>query len=353
MLHSITVSNVNDGLSEALHWLRQDGIVATSRNGVVLKSDGPFITTYKNPCHRVMFSALRDANPFFHHMEAIWMLAGANDVQFPSRYVKQIAQYSDDGETLHGAYGYRWRTLFGYDQLEYVIKMLRSDLTTRRAVLAMWNAYDGNPPTPDLMYAASGGKDAPCNTHVYFSMRCDALDMSVLCRSNDAVWGCYGANAVHFSMLLQFIAEAVGVPVGHYTQFSNDLHVYLDRPDVDRLIATVPSGMARHRFEVRYQSDDRYRAWYMQSVTPLIAEGETYEAFLKDAELFVSDPDGDATYSTGYFEKVVAPMQVAHTAYKKKEYTDALYAAEAIAAYDWKTACIDWLERRINNATQA
>ena len=348
MLRSITVSNVNDGLSEALHWLKQDGIVDTSRNGAVLRSSGPVVTTYTNPLQRVMFSALRDANPFFHLMESIWMFAGSDDVHFPARYAKQIAEYSDDGVVLAGAYGRRWRRHFGIDQLTAIIHELRTNPSTRRCVLSMW---DGS---CDLTYAIHSGRDAPCNTHAYFTMRAGALDMAVLCRSNDAIWGCYGANAVHFSMLLQFVAEAVDVPVGRYTQFSNDLHVYLDRPDVDRLIHHVPEAGLSDKpwFDVRYQPDNRYAHWYMQKVTPLINIGETCEEFLHDAQMFVSDPDGDAVYRTEYFDEVVMPMQIAHTAYKLRDFYGALAAVHEVAAVDWQTAGTEWLERRINNAKQ-
>lgn len=277
------------------------------------------------------------------------MLAGSDDVNFPSSYAKQIAQYSDDGETLNGAYGHRWRELFGYDQLDFVIKMLRSDPVTRRAVITMWNPYDGNPPTPDLMYAAAGGKDAPCNTHIYFSTVRGALDMTVCCRSNDAVWGAYGANAVHFSMLLQFIAEAVGMQVGRYHQVSNNLHVYLDRPDVSRLFAHSESAELVS-WDVKYVPDTRYQYWDMQEAKPLLLPDEHYTEFLRDAEEFVADPTGDTRFRTLYFNTVVGPMQIAHMAYRRRDFEAALNACEHITDTPWRTACIEWLGRRAQNA---
>jgi len=338
MVRTITVNNVNEALSEALWHLKTEGVVTDSRNGAVLAAPDPVITTYTQPTQRVMLSALRDANPFFHHMEAIWMLAGANDVAFPSTYAKQIAAYSDDGETLNGAYGHRWRTHFGGDQLVWLINLLRSDPHTRRAVLGMWDA------SSDLAKTQSS-KDVPCNTHAYFSTTRGALDMTVCCRSNDAVWGAYGANAVHFSMLLQFIAEAAGLPVGHYHQLSNNLHIYLDRPDVDRLIFR-----STDRIDVKYQPDTRYQYWYMQAIKPLILPAEHYTEFLRDAEEFVSDPTGDTQFRTCYFNEVVAPMQVAHMAYRERDFEAALIACVDITDTPWQTACSEWLERRRNNA---
>jgi hypothetical protein len=46
----------------------------------VLVSQTPVVTCYSAPTQRVLFSPMRDANPFFHLMEALWMLAGRDDV---------------------------------------------------------------------------------------------------------------------------------------------------------------------------------------------------------------------------------------------------------------------------------
>lgn len=345
-MRTITANNVNDALSEGLHWLRVAGEVSDSRNGRVLRSPEPVATTYLNPCQRVLFSPLRDANPFFHHMEAIWMLAGANDVLTPSQYAKQIAEYSDDGVTLNGAYGYRWRKHFGYDQLTSVIELLRRDPSTRRAVIAMW---DGG---QDLDSVHRGSLDVPCNTNIFFSLYRNKLNMTVCCRSNDAVWGAYGANAVHFSMLQQFVAEAVGAGVGVYVQISNDFHAYVERPDVARLI---------NAHGVHYTPFDIYAPTpFTDEVKPLrmLPEGCDAQveaaAFLYDAEEFVynsvDDSDDDVVihlpYRTLYFNMVTYPMRLAWLAHKAGRRAAALEHARNIAAPDWSYACISWLERR-------
>jgi hypothetical protein len=73
------------------------------------------------------------------------------------------------------------------------------------------------------------GKDLPCNLTATFQINVDgALDLSVFNRSNDIIWGCYGANAVHFSFLLEYMARWIGVPVGRYSQISINWHGYLE-----------------------------------------------------------------------------------------------------------------------------
>src|SRR4051812_26055273 len=80
-----------------------------SRNGPVLMIEEPVIITYEKPNERVLFDANRDANPFFHLFESIWMLSGSNELAPVQYFANNISNYSDDGKTLNGAYGYRWR----------------------------------------------------------------------------------------------------------------------------------------------------------------------------------------------------------------------------------------------------
>ena len=61
-----------------------------------------------------------------------------------------------------------------------------------------------------------------------FSKRNGVLNMSVTNRSNDIVWGLFGANAVHMSILHEYMAARTESKVGVYTHFSNNAHAYLD-----------------------------------------------------------------------------------------------------------------------------
>jgi hypothetical protein len=114
-MHVIRARNVNDAFSQALGYLEKYGIRRDSRNGPVLLSPEPVTTVYSHPLERVLFWSERDANPFFHLYEALYFLAGRNEVEPLARYAKQMREYSDDGEIFHGSYGYRWRHHFDLD----------------------------------------------------------------------------------------------------------------------------------------------------------------------------------------------------------------------------------------------
>ena len=327
----ITARNVNEALCEGLTWLTVAGEEESSRNGPVLVSPSPAMTTYLNPRERVLFSPLRDANPFFHLMESLWMLGGRNDLAFPLQFNSRFGDYSDDGITLHGAYGFRWREHFGVDQLMRLAEELRTP-GTRRAVLGMWD------PAVDLGRA---GADLPCNTHAYFSVRTDGgghptLDMTVLCRSNDAIWGAYGANAVHFSMLQEVLAELVGARVGRYTQYSHNFHVYLEKFPREQL----------HLLAGDAARNDLYGSPVLEMCpTPLI--GHDAKLWLMELDVFLSDAAGDTLYEEPFFNEVAAPVYNAWLARRRGDLDGCLSALACCQAPDWRYACEAWVTRRL------
>lgn len=341
-IRPITATNPNVALEDALWWLKTSGVVNDSRNGRVVQAPAPVISVYTKPEQRVVFSALRDASPFFHLYEALWMLAGRNDVDTVSYYAKQMTAFSDDGDVLHGAYGFRWRHWFGFDQLAEIIALLKRDPKSRRAVLTMWS------PNGDLI-AAEGGvgginaKDVPCNTQVYFDMTRGVMDMTVCNRSNDAIWGCYGANVVHMSFLQEFIARTLGVPVGVYYQFSNNFHMYVDREDCQRLMDA--SAQDKSQWVVRYTADDRYAQG--MGTFPLFFAPEESEAWLDDCEAVAHFPTADHHGRHPFFRDVVVPMMSAHAAYKDGDLPRAIQVAQGCKAPDWRAAGVEWLERRL------
>jgi thymidylate synthase len=323
-VHSIVVANVNYALDKALWWLRTAGLEEDSRNGKVVVSPGPVATTYLHPRERVLFNPSRDANPFFHFFEALWMLAGRNDVDFLAQFNSRIATYSDDGKVLAGAYGFRWLQHFNIDQLQRVEGMLKKDPNTRRAVVSMWD------PTMDLGHP---GNDRPCNTHIYFNVRNDALSMMVCCRSNDMIWGAYGSNVVHFSFLQEYLAGRLGLSVGVYTQMSFNAHVYTEICDVKNTISPIT------------RIDDRYPQLSGYEFPMMITHEDKY---LWDDDLYdffergITEPPNHAP-RTQFFREVVHPM---YRLWEGRRTSRVLELAEQVLAPDWRMACLEWISRR-------
>lgn len=388
----VTFRNVNDAFRDMVDTFNGRTSLnlrrSTSRNGDVLYIQEPVIITYTHPQERVLFNQARDCNPFFHLYEALWMLAGRNDVAPLAYYNSNIANYSDDGQTFNGAYGYRWRKaqvpddetwvaqgseFKTIDQLKLIIDHLKAVPDSRRVVLTMWNVEDdllkiGTPidttteankefrthkPNPNY------SKDVCCNTHVYFSLRetqcppndhsCQAcggrfLDMTVCNRSNDLIWGLLGANAVHFSFLQEYMAACIGVEVGVYNQITNNCHVYLN-----------DKWQPEKWLNDDYLNPYLCNPWRAQDqpfpLFPLVKDPATFD---KELVSFVGNNrqqfvDGDVPpelVSEPFLRDAAQPMFNAFHAHKRRDYTRALEWIDKVQADDWRIAGRNWLLKR-------
>jgi hypothetical protein len=157
--------------------------------------------------------------------------------------------------------------------------------------------------------------------------------MTVLNRSNDIVWGCYGANAVHMSVLQEFVALAIGVPVGSYTQVSNDWHIYEKH-----------FALMEHPFEAR---DDVYLPTWRH--VPLFAVPESPWIVQREFELFCDNVlagDFYGSYVSSYVNWVLQPLAKSWKCYKEGSFTRAVSYASTIADTAIQVACLEWLERK-------
>lgn len=327
----ISVTNVNQALNRCLDWLSAAGIEENSRNGPVIVSPEPVLVTYRIPGERVLFSPKRDANPFFHLMESLWILMGRDDIAWPAFFNKRFIEYSDDGVTQWGAYGTRWRHWFHYDQLKTIVKELKANPESRRCVLTMW---DGK---LDLAKAIAGGRDVPCNTHVYFDRRGfkGSLNITVCNRSNDLIWGLAGANAVQFSMLLEYMAAHIGCAVGEYRQFTNNLHAYTAVAGDREQMRSLAADAAKHDYYAN------------EPVAPMLMVRDPDEWNIELKRFLIHPEMPGRCYTEPFFAEVVAPMyRCWHE--RKKEGLNGVMHAEEIRAEDWRRVCLEWLQRREN-----
>jgi len=310
--------NVNIIFPMGLQLLQEYGVERSSRNGPTLEVMEPVSVTYERPTERVLFDKERDANPFFHLFESLWMLAGRNDVAFLNEYNSQMKQYSDDGEGFNAAYGQRLRSGFGFDQIDTVIKRLRANVDDRRAVLQIWDATD----------LRKESKDYACNLVITPRIRYGKLDWTVFNRSNDYVFGLTGANAVHLSIIHEYVATMAGLETGRYTQITNCLHAYTDNPVWQRV----------------KDSPGNFNDLYVQRKVapfPLITKIHDWD---NDLRRWMECPWADNHYTDGFFNQVAKPMAIAHRAHKENK--DGLKYVGAIGATDWQVACVNWLEKR-------
>lgn len=392
-----TYNNVNDafaGLVSIFHTGYGPLETMSSRAGEVISMREPVTVTYRNPRQRVLFNRARDANPFFHLYEALWMLAGRNDVAPLAWYNSRISDItSDDGLTFNGAYGYRWRKATVYDppdddfcvdQLAVLIEHLKRLPNSRRAVLQMWNVEDDllnigpDKALKDVCCNLSGvfqvengvcrsceGKgtivpwsDPTCNTPNNLCPECKGrpnevpryLNMTVFNRSNDLIWGMLGANVVHFSVLQEYMAAHLGLDVGQYHQISANLHVYTERWKPEEWLAI--DGM-NGWYNNGGLEPNRFKPF------PLVQNPTVFDREVGPfVDMFYDAPAGTRwnegrweahsaiRWQEPFLDKVAQPMFHAFYMHKNRDYSAALHWLKRVEADDWRIAGTEWIGRR-------
>lgn len=340
---SLHVRNVGEALPIGLLMLNELGTQAESRGLQTIRVHGPVLTIYGRPEERVLFEPERDANPFFHLIESLWVLGGSKRVELPKLFLNNIDRFSDNGVTFHGAYGYRLRSAFGFDQINRAIDMLVSKPDTRQCVLSIWH------PEMDM---GTDTKDMPCNDMIMLEVVEGRLNMLVCNRSNDAIWGAYGANAVQFSMIQEFIAISAGLERGMYTQQSNNFHIYTDNPywlkfkEKDMIVEKLLS--------------ESYNPYLDGTVAarPIAVNALDAVLLARDCEnMCATVENGDSLgfieYRSSFGQQVVRPVVAGYGAYKEKKYDEALKVLEDVAAQDWRLAMQQWVMRRAEKAVKA
>ena len=323
---ALTTRNVNDAYYAGCQILQKLGVPTTSRYGDVLRLPQPLSTRYERPQERVLFHSRRDANPFLHLFDALWILQGRQDVEFLSRFAKRMTEFSDNGVTYWGAYGFRLRYGFGYDQLKTAIKLLKRNPLDRRVVLTIWDGRH------DL---GKDSKDIPCNDLVKLDAAHGALNGYVFNRSNDIIWGAYGANAVQFSILLEYLAAMIGIPLGAYEQISTDFHAYVD--------------VWTDKHPLNQPENDPYRDQAVHPF-PLVTYPDEWDRDLSILFGWMCGPthelDQVPQFADPFFAHVAAPMYTVHHLWKLGLKGEAWDYTENVKAEDWNLAIHEWMARR-------
>ena len=183
-----------------------------------------------NPRNRIPYVKGRELSIHYLVAELLWYLSGNDSTEWISNYSTFWSKISDDGQTANSAYGAR---IFKphdriakvvnetWTQWNYVIKELKSDPDSRRAVVHIRSPQD----------SILAQLDVPCTLSLQFFLRNDCVYMVTSMRSSDVILGlAYDVPAftIFQELLALQLTKELGRPIGlgSYTHLSASLHVY-------------------------------------------------------------------------------------------------------------------------------
>jgi len=212
-----------------------------SRNGVTKEVLQASFTILK-PESRWVFSRLPALNIAFALVEVIWIMSGRKDSKFINFFNKEYSKYAGARAEYHGAYGFRLREHFLFDQVEKAYKVLKANHGSRQVVLQIWDSRIDFPSEAGVPVS----DDIPCNICSLLKVRDNMLYWTQVIRSNDMFLG-VPYNFIQFTLMQEIIAGWLNLALGSYCQVSDSLHIYENNYDQ---IARISKK------EIKYKSDN-------------------------------------------------------------------------------------------------
>lgn len=158
----------------------------------------------------------RKLNLAYAKQEFLWYLRGDKFDTTIENYAKMWAKIKQKDGSYNSNYG---QYIFP-DQFQFVVRELSQDRWSRRAsivLLKQEHLYHDN-------------TDVVCTYSMNFRIRDAKLDMTVMMRSNDVIFGLTN-DAFCFSLIYRMVYVALlttypSLQIGRYTHIANSLHVY-------------------------------------------------------------------------------------------------------------------------------
>lgn len=151
--------------------------------------------------------------------EQIWFISGARKpADFLRDYTKIWDDFTNPGDVVTVAYGYRWRKHFGRDQLGKLVDLLKKEPSSRHGVVVTWD------PSNDGLGGISKS-NVPCPFTFTVGIIGGKLHLHNVVRSNDMILG-FPHDVAGFALLQCILAQELGVEPGVYTHTISNAHVY-------------------------------------------------------------------------------------------------------------------------------
>jgi thymidylate synthase len=167
--------------------------------------------------------------------ELLWFLRGDSNVRWLQEHGVTIwDEWADPDGELGPVYGVQWRSWptpdGGHvDQIEQLLRRLRSDPDSRRLVVSAWNVA-----------ALDEMALPPCHAFFQFYVAAGRLSCQLYQRSADLFLG-VPFNIASYALLTHLIAAEVGLRVGEFIWTGGDCHIYDNHVDqVREQLARAP-----------------------------------------------------------------------------------------------------------------
>ena len=197
--------------------------------------------------------------------ELLWFLKGDTNVKYLQEHGVRIwNEWADENGELGPVYGHQWRSWPDYkggtiDQIQQVVNALRHNPNSRRMLVTAWNPAE----VEDMALP-------PCHCLFQFYVANGKLSLQLYQRSADTFLG-VPFNIASYALLLQMMAQVVGLEIGDFIHTTGDTHLYLNHLEQAKLQLTrTPRPLPKMKInpDVKSIFDFKYEDFELTDYNP-------------------------------------------------------------------------------------
>ena len=162
--------------------------------------------------------------------ELLWFIKGDTNIQYLTENGVRIwNEWADDNGDLGPVYGHQWRNWNSeeIDQIEEIIKTLKTNPDSRRMLVSAWNPSVLPDTSVSFSENVSQGKAAlpPCHAFFQFYVANGKLSCQLYQRSADIFLG-VPFNIASYALFTMMMAQVCGYKAGEFIHTFGDAHIY-------------------------------------------------------------------------------------------------------------------------------
>lgn len=150
--------------------------------------------------------------------------------------IRTDPQFAQKWGELGPVYGKQWRNFSGVDQLDWVIREIKTNPSSRRLIVSAWNPAE-------VEEMAKAGLP-PCHTLFQFYVSPDnKLSCQLYQRSADLFLG-VPFNIASYALLTMMVAQVCNLELGEFVHSFGDVHIYNNHIDqVNEQLTRQPKAL--------------------------------------------------------------------------------------------------------------
>ena len=232
--------------------------------------------------------------------ELCWTLSGVRNLDWLQQHTKMWDDFANANNEVEAAYGFRWRHMFGRDQLLTAIEALKKDPSDRQIFISAWdNGKDG--------LGNRWTSNVPCPTCFSMNIINNKLNLTLFLRSSDTIVG-LPYDMLMYSLLAIVVTNELRLKYpelkpGSIAAILSHAHIYEAHYDIAQNLIMNAKEMGKSYVVQDLDLNNCSMLWRLQTVSNIIADPNTAMIMFKDC--VYSQFDGKQKFPPMYKPEII------------------------------------------------